>query len=99
MKTSLFALALGLWAVAPDLTQDLPAAAAQAETPLHKRVTVDYREIPVAAALKDLGTKAGIPFECPEKLLQGLDLVTCAGTEQEAGLVAMRILRPRGLKL
>ena len=82
---------------ATGLAQDLSAG--QAGTPLHKRVTVDYRGLCVAEALKDLGTKAGVRFECPEKFLEGLDFVTYAGTEQEAGRVLTRILRPRGLTI
>lgn len=90
LKAVLLALGFGLWLAAPGSGQD---------TPLDKRVTVDYRSLPLGEALKDLGTKAGVRFECPDKLLEGLDLVTYAGADQEAGRVATRILRPRRLKL
>ncbi len=66
---------------------------------LHKRVTVDYRKVSVDKVLKDLEGKAGIRFECSEKLLKGLSPVNFTSTNQQAGRVATRILRPRGLKL
>ncbi len=69
------------------------------DTPLHNRVTVNYREISVSEALKDLGSKAGVRFECSKKLLLGLSLDNFSSTNREAGRVATRILRPRGLKL
>ncbi len=69
------------------------------DAPLQKRVSVEYRKIPVMKALKDLEASAGVQFRCAEKLLEGLSFVNYTGTNQEAGRVATRILRPRGLKL
>ena len=80
-----------LWAGAPDAT-DL-------STPLHGRVTVDYRALPLAAVLQDLGKRCGVRFECRSALLEGLDLVNYQDRDQEAGRVATRILRPRGLNI
>lgn len=89
-EVALLSLAFWLSAALPALSQD---------TPLHKRITVDYRGRPAGEVLRDLGAKAGVRVECPETLLEGLDSVTYAGADQEAGRVATRILRPRGLKL
>jgi hypothetical protein len=69
------------------------------DAPLHTRVTVRYEDVPLAVAMKDIGTKAGVAFTGGEKLLEKADSVTYAATDQEAGRVATRILRPRGMKL
>ena len=90
MKPLLHLLGLGVLLSLPCRAQD---------GPLHKRVSVDFRGVPVATALKDLGAQAGVQFDCPEKLLAGQDLVTCEAKNQAAGRVAARILRPRGMKV
>jgi hypothetical protein len=87
------------WMLMLGLGCGVTLTVAAQDTPLHKRVTVVYRGIPVAEALRDLGTKAGVRFDCPEKLLEGADLVTCEVKDQEAGRLLCGILRPRGLKL
>jgi len=60
-------LGLGCW---------LTLNATGQETPLHKKVTVDYRKMGLAEVLKDLGDKAGVRFAFADKLLEGQDLVT-----------------------
>lgn len=67
--------------------------------PLSKKVTVDYHALPLGEVLKDLGQKAGVAFACTGDLLESADFVTYAARDQEAGRIATRILRPRGLRL
>jgi sugar lactone lactonase YvrE len=64
---------------------------------LAKRVSVDYRNLPLARAINDLEGKLGIRIAAPEALLRNQDHVTCVAKDQEAGRVLNRILRPRGL--
>ena len=73
-------IAVGLLATAA-----LVGTAARAETPLHKKVTVEYRNKELATVLKDLGEKAGVRFEYAEKLMKGHELVFCLAKDQEAG--------------
>ncbi|MCX7806025.1 MAG: hypothetical protein N3A38_12655 [Planctomycetota bacterium] len=73
------------------------ASGAAPGTPLHRPVTVDYRGLPVADALKDLAAKAGVKFEFTAELLEGLAPVNFEARDREAGRVAVRILKPRGL--
>ena len=77
------------------------AAWAQAATPLHAKVSVNWARpgIPVADALRDLGAKANVRFAFADEIMAGLDPVTLTMDDVAAGRVAMRILRPRGLTL
>jgi hypothetical protein len=75
------------------------AGASGQETSLTKRVSVDYRNVPLADVLKDLENKAGMPVAAPADLLKNCDPVTYSANDQEAGRVLTRILHPHGLKL
>ncbi|MFO7900402.1 MAG: hypothetical protein R6V58_15250 [Planctomycetota bacterium] len=88
-----------LSAIATALGFVLSAGLAAGQTPLHTRVSVDYRNLAAAEALKDLGAKAGVRFVGQAALFKGLDHVTLKADGQEAGRVAMRILYPRGLEM
>ena len=69
------------------------------EAPLNRKVTVDYRNLPVGDVLKDLEAKTGLRIAFAAELVQNLDHVTYAATDAEAGRVLTRILRPRGLSI
>ncbi|MFO7898799.1 MAG: hypothetical protein R6V58_07025, partial [Planctomycetota bacterium] len=88
-----------LSAIATALGFVLSAGLAAGQTPLHTKVSGDYRNLAAAGALKDLGARAGVRFEYDAELMTGLHPVTCKVKDQEAGRIAMRILYPRGLKL
>ena len=77
----------------------LAGETAALESPLHKRVAVRYDRLPLADVLRDLGGKAGVRFAYPDTLLANTDSVTYEAKDQEAGRVATRVLRPRGLRL
>ncbi len=70
-----------------------------AATPLHGKVSVDFRNVGLARALRDLGAKANVEFAFDSALVEHLDSVTLKENDVAAGRVAMRILRPRGLTL
>ena len=91
-------MATRLWLLGMLLSGGL-CAGAEEPPPLGRRITVDFRNRPLGEALRDIGEKAGVRFECPAKLLEATDNVTYSAADQEAGRVAARILRPRGLRL
>ena len=90
MNRWMLMLGLGCW---------LALAAGAQNGPLYKKITVRYDNLPLAAALKDIGERTGAPVAVDEKLTIGADNVTLEVKDQEAGRVLSRILRPRGLKL
>ncbi len=67
--------------------------------PLDKKVTVDYREMPLTTTLNDLSNKAGVKLSFSDELVKGRSHVTLEMKNVEAGRALMRILRPRGLTL
>ncbi len=75
------------------------AAWAQAATPLHAEVSVNWDGMAVPYALQDLGAKANVEFVFDEALFNGIAPVTLKKEEVAAGRVAMRILRAYGLTL
>jgi hypothetical protein len=75
----------------------LPTLAQEGQ--LFKKVAVDYRNAELGEVLRDLGDKAGVQFNCDRKLIENADRVNYSAKDQEAGRIATRILRPRGLKL
>ena len=90
------------WLAIGTMSAGLVASAwAQAATPLHAKVSVNWDSpgIPVADALREIGTKANVEFVFEAGLVEHLDPVTLTMDETEAGRIAMRILYPRGLKL
>jgi len=90
VKTAWLAIGLMNWVACASLAQ---------ETPLHRKIAVRFDSVPLADALKDIGEKVGVRFACADALLEGADPVVYEAKDQEAGRVATRILRPRGLKL
>ncbi len=66
----------------------------QASTPLHKKISVDYRALPLADALRDVEQKAGVRFQVDESLVANESPVTFSMTDTPAGRVAVRLLRP-----
>ena len=75
------------------------AAWAQAATPLHTEVSVNWDRLAVGAALSELGAKTNVEFEFDETLVEHLDPVTLTMDDVAAGRLAMRMLYPRGLTL
>ena len=89
------------WLAITGLSVGLGLAAWAQNTPLHAKVSVNWPRpgLPVADALREIGTKAKTEFAFEAALVQHLDPVMLTMDEVAAGRIAMRILRPRGLKL
>ncbi len=79
------------WAVLFSVAARLVLSAA---TPLHTKISVEYRGLPLADALRDVEQKAGVRFEVDSSLVANQSPATFAMTDTEAGRVAMRLLRP-----
>ncbi|MCX7591005.1 MAG: hypothetical protein N2255_05195 [Kiritimatiellae bacterium] len=77
----------------------IPVSSQAADTPLHRRINVEYHGISLRDALHDIGTKAGVRFDCNDTLLQSTDPITIRFQECEAGRVVLTMLRPYGLTL
>lgn len=74
------------------------ASAARAqEAGLHKRVSVDYRDVPLAEVIQDLSSQTGVRIDAPGALLQNQERLTFSASDLEAGRILAQILRPRGL--
>ncbi len=99
MKTTTMAKKLPAMCLAALVTLMFTAFPARAETPLHRPVEVNFDGISIESALATLGERAGVRFEYDAELVRGLHPVTYEAAGQEAGRVAMRILRSRGLTL
>ena len=46
------------------------------ETPLHKKISVDYRSAQLSDVLKDIGKKAGVRIAFAKKLVEHAGFVT-----------------------
>ncbi len=88
------------WLAMTGMSAGLAVAAwAQAATPLHAKVSVNWEGMPAPYALQDLGAKANVEFVFDDALFDGPAPVTLEMDEVAAGRIAMRLLRPHGLTL
>jgi len=69
------------------------------ETPIFKKSSVDYRNLPFSEVVSDLEKKLGLKISISTDLLKNQDNVTCFANDQEIGRILSRILRQRGLKI
>ncbi len=73
------------------------AMASRAHASLHTRVSLRFDNRPAKEALEALGKQAGVQFRADDELFRGAAAVHLEVQDAEAGRVADRILRPRGL--
>ncbi len=72
----------------------ISASIGLADSPLHKKISVDFRDFPLADALQDLEQKAGVSFQVDQSFVAKQSPVTLAMNDVAAGRVATRLLRP-----